>query len=742
MTRSLVAAALMLLTAAAASAQTRAEWPSERPPRPLAAGEIDIPPYQLRTLPNGLRVVVVLHHEQPAVSLRMLVGAGGALDPVDKLGLAQLTAALLTQGTTEQSATELNESIDFIGGFMGGGAGNDLTFLTTVVMKDSFDVGLNILSDITRRPAFAQEEIDRQRQQTLSSLQVSLQDPAFIADSVFSRLVYGFHPYGMPQTGTPATISALTRQDFVDYHQRYFVPNNSLLAIVGDVTAEEAFAGVERVFGDWERREISRPTFTAPPDPTRRIIVVNMPGAVQTEIRVGHLGIPRNHDDYMALDLATRILGGEGANRLFQVLRTDRGLTYGAQADMHTRRESGDFEASTSTRSEATVEALRLMVDEFVRIQRDRVGERELSDAKAYLTGSFPLTIETPDAIATEALNALFFELPLDQLESFRSRVNAITVDQIQSVARFHYRPDRLSIVLVGNASAFVSRLGAAGFGNYGLIEMSDLDLTAPNLRRGGRPAPRPVGGQAAVATPRIVRASFAQRTPQGDPAGADEARRLLEAVIAAKGGLETLKAVGGVRAVTLADMNTPDGPVSAETTTYLQYPDRVRVETKLPDATIVQVFDGRRAWVIDPDGTHEVPERAVQDLRASLRRDTMAVLLAASAGRVRARLLSDARDASGAPQRRLELSGTDLEPMVLVIDPETHLIARQTYVVGGVGQPLVEEIFSDYREVDGVKVSFAAELRRGGELVLERRVREIAIDPEFDPALFARPGS
>ena len=143
----------------------------------------------------------------------------------------------------------------------------------------------------------------------------------------------------------------------------------------------------------------------------------------------------------MALNLAIRILGGEGANRLHQILRTARGLTYGAQADMDTRRESGAIEASTNTRSDATGEVLRLMVDEFWRLQRERVSERELSDAKAYLTGSFPLTIETPDAIATQVLNVLFFGLPIEDLQSFRERVNAVTPDDIERVARFYLSP-------------------------------------------------------------------------------------------------------------------------------------------------------------------------------------------------------------------------------------------------------------------------------------------------------------
>src|SRR5207249_1541550 len=167
------------------------------------------------------------------------------------------------------------------------------------------------------------------------------------------------------------------------------------------------------------------------------------------------IGISRNHPDYMALNLAIRILGGEGSNRLHQVLRTQRGLTYGAQANMDTLKETGDFEAETNTRSEATGEVLRLIVDEFWRIQRERVSEYELADAKAYLTGSFPLTIETPASIAMQVVNVLFYGLPVEDLQTFRQRVNAVTVDDIQRVARAYLKPDRLSVVLVGNASVF-----------------------------------------------------------------------------------------------------------------------------------------------------------------------------------------------------------------------------------------------------------------------------------------------
>jgi zinc protease len=732
----------LVLALGASGAAAQAPWPSEGPPRPLTAREVPFPPYSLQTLPNGLQVVVVLHHEQPVVSMRMIVRAGGALDPKGKHGLAQLVASLLTQGAGGKSAGELNDTIDFVGGEMGAGAGTDLSFINMVVMKDSLGLGLSMLSDLARRPTFAPAEIERRRQQVLSSLKVSFEDPEFIANSVFDRLVYGLHPYGMPQTGTPESIAAIARDDIVAFHQRNFVPNNTIMAIVGDLTAEEAFEGVKRAFGDWERRAVPADTFTAPPEPTRRVIVVNRPDAVQTEVRVGHIGIRRNHPDYMALNLAIRILGGEGANRLHQILRTARGLTYGAQADMDTRRESGAIEASTNTRSGATGEVLRLMVDEFWRLQRERVSERELSDAKAYLAGSFPLTIETPDAIATQILNVLFYGLPIEELQSFRQRVNAVTPDDIERVARFYLRPDRLSIVLVGNASTFTPQLPRVGFGTFEAIEAANLDLTAVDFKRAPR-AGRAGGAGQVVAqnVRRSVGASYQQRgaiAPEDGPG----ARTLLDKVITAKGGLETLRAVQSITAMTREDMSTQEGKISVETTTHLQYPNRVHVETKLPDALIVRVFDGKRAWVKDPRGTFEVPQVMIRELELGFRRDTVSVLLAAHDGTVRSRLLPDVKDETGKLHHALELSATDLDPIVLHIDPATSLIAKQMYVVGGPGQPLVEELFSDYRPVDAVQIAFLAQVRRGGQLILERRITSIKINAPLDAALFKRPAS
>ncbi len=316
--------------------QTR-DWPSERPPAPFPAREATFPPYEMKMLANGMQVIVVLHHEQPVVSMRLLIRAGYAQDPQGKSGVADLVAALLDQGTTTRSSQDIADQIDFIGGALGAGAGADLTFANTVVLKDSFAFGMDLLNDVVRNPAFAPEEIDRQKEQAISSLQVSSRDPDYLADAVFNRLVYGFHPYGIPGGGTSDTIDRISRTDLLAFHSQFFVPNNMVLAVVGDVTSDEAFSAAERVFGSWARADLPARRVTEPPAPTRRLVVIDKPDSVQTEIRVGSLAIPRKHPDYFAWDLAVKILGGEGANRLHQVLRSARGLTYGAEADTDAR---------------------------------------------------------------------------------------------------------------------------------------------------------------------------------------------------------------------------------------------------------------------------------------------------------------------------------------------------------------------------------------------------------------------
>jgi zinc protease len=745
----LMTALVALVTGHPALGQV-ADWPSERPPRPLPAREVKFPPYQFRTLKNGLQVVAVSHHEQPAVSLRLIIRAGAAQDPPDKSGVATLVAALLDQGTTTKSAEQIATAIDSIGGLMGTGAGSDMTSITAVVMKDSLAFGLDMVADVARNPAFAQEELERQRQQVLSSLKVGYEDPDYIAGMVFDRLVYGFHPYGKPDTGTPASITGATRADLLAFHKAWFGASNAILAIVGDVTHEEAFAGAERAFGSWGPASNTAPKPGDVPPPTRRVVVIDRPGAVQTEIRVGNIGLPRRHPDFLALDLAINILGGEGGNRLHRVLRSDRGLTYGASADVHAFKESGNIVADTDTRSESTGEALRLIVDEFWRLQRQRVRDEELADAQAYLTGSFPLTIETPSAIALQILNAVFYGLDLNELQTYRERVNAITPDDIQRVAREYLRPDRLSIVLVGDASAFAKQLAGVGFDQFERIPLADLDLGSADLKRHGVPAARPpasapapdavaAGADGEVAGPAL------REEPPVEPAQTKTdapAIELISRAVAAKGGLEKLRSIRTVRATsTTTILDETPRPVDVETTSFIRYPAQFRVDARMPGGLVTQVFNGGEYWIRDPRGVRDAPEAVASQIRGTVQRDIVGLLLALTDGRLPATRLPDVVE-DGRGLHAIGVGGGGAQGVTVLLDPETDLIFGQRYQVpSGVNRTaMMEETFSDYRSVNGLQVSFAATIRRDGRPFLNRRVHAFEYNVPLDSTLFAKP--
>lgn len=703
------------------------DWPSERPPRPLAARDVKFPAYAMRMLPNGLQVVAVSHHEQPAVSLRLLVRAGGAQDPQQKPGVAALAASLLDQGTATRTAEQIAQTIDSIGGAIGSGSGTDLTFVNAVVMKDSLNVALDLVSDVARNANFSPQEVDLQRKQMLSGLQVSYDDPEYLAGVVFDRLVYGFHPYGRPDAGTPQSIATITRDDLLAYHQAWFGANNAVLAIVGDVTSEEAFAGAERAFGSWGRSTSTAPAPVDAPAPTRRFVIIDRPGAVQTEIRVGHTALARKHHDYLALDLALKILGGEGGNRLHRVLRSERGLTYGASADLNALKDAGNIVADTDTRSDSTAEALRLIVDEMWKLQKQRVSDRELGDAQAYLTGSFPLTIETPSAIALQVLNAVFYGLDLQELQTYRERVNAVTVDDIQRVAQTYLHPDRLSIVLVGDANAFQGQLAGLGFDRIERIAVSELDLSSVDLRR------KTAGGGG-----RLQPAGYVQSAPSPSRVPTD-ARALVDQAVRGKGGAVRLRSIRTVEAVAEMTAATAAGTVAVPTTLRVRYPGQFRIDSDMPTGRLTQVFDRGTYWVRDGRGIKVLEEDAAESMRQNIVRDPVSLLLALSDGRLSARRLPDVPiDGRQMPALRVDLRRSG--PLTLVLDPESGLIVRQRYPARGIDGE-IEEALADYRDVRGLQVAFSVTIRHPGEAPIMRVLRRFDYNVPLDGALFSLPG-
>jgi zinc protease len=461
-----------------------AQMPAAAPPKPF-----QFPKAAAQTLGNGLRTFVVTDTQQPSVTVLLVIpNAGAADDPTDKAGVANMTADMLTQGTATRSAQQIAEAIDFVGGVLSASADEDATTVAVTVVKKDFALAMDLLSDIVVRPAFKQDELDRRRQQGLSGLQVQHADPAYIAGAALKRIVYGQHPYGLPNSGTPESLRRIERDDLVRFREAHYAPERALLGFAGDITPEAAGAAADKYLGPaaWPKRDT--PT-GALPTPAAikglRVVMVDKPDANQTQIHVGSLGIARNNADYIPLYVTNRIFGGGFNSRLSTEVRQKKGLTYGAYSSFNSYRQAGDFSASTFTRTEATVEATRLVVDLIGRMTAGDVEKAELDFARDYIAGVFPIQSETGTQVATRILGVTLFGLPADFNDTYQQRVLAVGQPQVKAMAGRYFDARNLVIVLVGNVKQFNAGMRAAFPGAaFETLPFAEVDLLAPGLRR------------------------------------------------------------------------------------------------------------------------------------------------------------------------------------------------------------------------------------------------------------------
>lgn len=431
----------------------------------VSAQEIRLPPIEKTTLANGLKVIVIEHHELPVVAFRMVFKTGSAGDPTGKAGLADLTAGLLRKGTESRTATQIAEQIDFVGGGLGAGSGRDATYATCKVLKKHFDVGLDLLSDIILNPTFADDEIERLRKQTLAAIKQQKDNPGSVAEEKFREFLFGDHPYGRPSEGTETSVATLTRDDIVNFHQNYYVPNNAVLAVVGDVTYKDVMNKVQAKLSGWEGAQITPPGYVQPPAVEGyQILLVDKPDLTQTYIKVGHLGIKRDNPDYFALKVMNYILGGGGfSSRMMDEIRSQRGLTYGIGCKFDYNKLRGAYTVSTFTQNDSTAAAIAAIIEQIEKIRAGGVTDKELEDTKSFYTGYFPLQLETPSQIASEILNVELYDLGEDYLKNYRENINAVTKADIKRVAQKYLDPQNLKLVVVSKAEDVKASLEPLG---------------------------------------------------------------------------------------------------------------------------------------------------------------------------------------------------------------------------------------------------------------------------------------
>jgi zinc protease len=423
-----------------------------KPPKPGPESKVKFPSYYEKTLPNRLKVIVIENHEQPIVYVSFVVKSGSTYDG-ELPGLASVTAELLTKGTKTRSATQIAEEIDFVGGSLNATASWDATNVSVFVLKKYLGVGVDILQDVVLNPTFPEEEIERVRTQRLASIKQSKAEAGYLAGVRFSKELFAGHPYANESGGNEESIQKMKRDDLVKFYQTHFIPNNSFIIFAGDITPSEALPLVEKYFGGWKKGKNPHKEFQTVKDVNQtKVVIVDKPGAVQSAIRIGHLGIDRKNKDYVKVYTLNTLLGGYFNSRINMNLRETHGYTYGASSFFDARIYPGPFIVSADVRNEVTDSSIAEVIKELKRIIDEPVPEDELKMAKDYIVGSFPLQIETPAQVASRVMTIEIYGLPKDFYDRFREEVKKITAKDIQETARKYLHPDKLLIVVSGNS--------------------------------------------------------------------------------------------------------------------------------------------------------------------------------------------------------------------------------------------------------------------------------------------------
>ena len=466
------------------SHRLRAQVDRTKPPTLPPPPALKLPAVQVDTLPNGLIVAVVEMHKVPLVDVLVLLDAGAARDPADLPGLATFTATMLQQGAGRRGALEIADEVAFLGGQLGTAASYDAATVTLHVPKRRLSPALDLLADVILRPTFADSEVIRQRELRRAQIVQLPDNPVAMAAIAFPAIVYGgSHPYGRPLNGTTASTSALTRDRVAAFYAANYKANAARILVVGDVTPAEARQLLRARFQGWPRGVGGPvvPPEAAPPAPApRTIYLVDKPGAAQSVVRIGHVGIARSNPDYFALQVMNTILGDAFTSRLNQNLRETHGYTYGAFSQFSAGRLAGPFVASASVVTAKTDSSLIEFLKELRRIRDERVSEAELTKAKAYITLGLPGDFETTASAAARLRELLVYGLPLDYFDHYVERISAITVGDVQRVARQYLDPDHFDIVVVGDRSQIEAGIKALNEGPIVYRDLWGQEMTTP----------------------------------------------------------------------------------------------------------------------------------------------------------------------------------------------------------------------------------------------------------------------
>ncbi len=663
--------------------------------------QVELPEVETFTLPNGMKVYLLEDHELPLVGGFALVRTGNLFDPPDKVGLASITGEVMrTGGTKEKTGDEIDEELENIAASVESSIGETSGTVGFNCLKENTDEVLAVFKAILTAPEFRQEKIDLAKTQYRSMISRRNDEPGGIARREFSEILYGRDtPYGWRMEYEH--LDNIEREDLIAFHRRYYFPKNVMLAIQGDFDTAEMKAKLEKLFADWTVEQPPVPEFpkvTAKPAPGVYLAVKE--DVNQTFLRMGHLDGMLKDPDYPALEVMADILGGGFSSRLFKKIRTELGYAYGIGAFWGANyNHPGIFGIGGSTKSGSTVATIRATLEEVKKIRSEEVAPEELKTAKDKVLNSFVFNFDSPGKTLRRLVRYDYYGYPKDFIFRYQKAVAAVTVADVLRVAKQYIKPEEFTIVTVGNPKEFDEPLESLG------LPVKEIDLTIPEPKR---------------------------EKAETSAASLARGKELLGKLQAAVGGAAKLVGVKDATRVTQVTIQTPQGGMQVNQVNQWLAPAYFRQEQVLPFGKITVFFDGKAGWLAGPQGTQPMPPPVVRQVRNALLRNPFRLWLADR---------QEGWTVNAVDERTLEVSDETGESLRLEIDPETGMPVKQTYrSVAMTGAPSeMVETFSDWREVDGIRLPFRAETTRDGKPYAELVVKEIRLNTGLEPAELAK---
>lgn len=447
------------------------------PPAPGALRPFNFPPIERFSLPNGLPVLLAHTPGLPVVTVSVLVHAAGIHEEPARAGVASLTGDLLESGAGGRSVAEIADALETLGVQVGVGTGWDVTHLELTGLESRMEPATAILSDLVRAPTFPEDEVERIRSEHLAAILQRRADPRALANEMAGRFIFADDtPFSRPLGGTTASLGSLTRPDVLAFHAEHYSPFSTTMVVAGSLDRGAAEKLLDPVFGDWvgPARRHALPT-VAPRFAERRIVLVHRAGSVQSEIRVGQVGVERATPDYFPLVVMNAILGGAFTSRLNMNLRERQGFTYGVSSAFSMRRAPGPFAVATAVQTEVTAAALSEINREIETIRQTQVTPQELDDARSYLAGVFPLRLQTTEGVASRLAELAVHDLPEDYFDHYRERILAVGAADVLRTAQERLQPERMVAVIVGDADKIRGPVEELGIGEVEVVDAGDL---------------------------------------------------------------------------------------------------------------------------------------------------------------------------------------------------------------------------------------------------------------------------